>query len=465
MLITSNNANTINAPTIFIANSHLKQLSKICFPLMLSALSASLMIFFDRIILAKYDTQMMVAATSAANIFFIFQFAAMSIAMIAEVFVGQFNGAMQFDKISKPVWQMIWFAVLCGFITIPIGIFGQSWFISPQFALHGQPYFKWMMIFGPAFPFVAALSAFFVGRGKVKIVTLSVILGNLLNCVLVMLFVFGIPGFIAPMGAKGAAIATGIAETCVGLGLLSLFLNAKHRKLYHTHRWYFDKTMFMKCLRYGFPNAIGHMFATAAWAFAMYLLAQRSVEHITIMSIGLTIWMLFSFITDGLQKGVTAIAANYIGAKRPEYLCKILMTGLRLHFLLALVLTIPLIIIPDVLVDFFIPLNDEGIDVGHLRDLIIVSCRWLWIAFIFDGMAWVIDGILTAVGDTRFIMLMNSIGTWVFCIGPIYWFVIKMDGSPILSLQLVAAFCLILFTSYYLRYKNKKWQKNTLIHK
>lgn len=463
MLVTST-ANKIEKNPAFDSGNNIQSLWKICFPLMLSALSGTLMIFFARIFLAKFNTQAMVAATTASSVFLVFQFGATSIAMIAEVFVGQFNGARLYNKVSKPVWQMIWFSLACSLIMIPVGLWGSHWFIPSEMKVHGQPYFKWIMLFGPTFPLVSALSAFFVGRGKVKIVTFSIILGNLLNLILVLTLVFGIPNLIEPMGAKGAAIATGVAELCIALGLFAIFLNAEHREKFHSHRWQFDKALFLQCLKFGMPNAIGHMTAIGAWAAIMYLLAEKSVEHVTIMSIGLSIWSLFSFITEGLQKGVTAVASNCLGANKPELICQVFSKGLRLQVLLAMFLAIPLVFMPEYLVQFFIPFELENrAEISQLRTLMETSCRWLWIAYLFDGLAWVIDGILTAAGDTRFIMLMNSIGTWLFCIGPIYLFVIALDGSPILMLQLITVFCFILFASYFWRYKSEKWQNLSLI--
>ncbi|MFI4937431.1 MAG: MATE family efflux transporter [Candidatus Berkiellales bacterium] len=465
MLVTStaktpNQENTLN----LISKGSVGGLWRICFPLMLSALSGTLMIFFARIILAQYDTRAMIAATTASSIFTVFQFGAMSIAMIAEVFVGQFNGATRWEEISRPVWQMIWFSLGCFFIMAPIGIWGSHWFIPAELAQEGGAYFKWMMIFGPIFALVSALSSFFIGRGKVKIVTLSVIVGNLLNLVFVLAFVFGINGLIQPMGAKGAAIATGLAELIVAIGLFSIFLNPYNRKKYHTFNWQFDKNIFIQCIKIALPNTFGHMVALAAWATMMLLLADKGSEHMTVMSIGLSIWSLFSFITEGLQKGVTAVAANCIGARNNKSVSEVMKSGLKLQFTLALVFSLPLIVMPELLVQFFIPAQLESTPEGmRLQELLNTSCRWLWVAFLFDGMAWVIDGILTAAGDTRFIMVMNSIGTWLFCIVPIYLLVVKMDGSPIMMLQVITGFCFILFLSYFLRYRSKIWQKTPLI--
>jgi len=463
MLITAA-TNKINNNTSFISvKTQLYELLRLCLPLMLSALSGTLMIFLDRIILAKYNTQAMNAAITAANIVFIFHFTAISIAMIAEVFVGQSNGASQFKSIGKPVWQMIWFSIFSGIIMIPIGLFGGPWFLPMELLAEGEPYFCWMMIFGPTFPLVAALSAFFIGRKKVRIVTALIVLGNILHLIIALILVFGIPSLIEPMGTQGAAIATGISETCIALGLFFIFLNARNRTNFHSHHWKFDYKVFLKCIHVALPNAFGHMIATSAWATLMCLLAKKSLEHITVITIGLSIWMLFSFVTDALQKGVSALAANSIGAKEYYKIKKILKTGILLQCLLSLLLAIPLVIFPELLVNFFIPLEGEMSDITHLRELITLSCYWLWVAFLFDGMAWVVDGILTAAGDTRFVMFMNSIGTWLLCILPVYMLVVIFEGSPIMTLQIITVFCLILFFSYYLRYKSNRWKQIALI--
>jgi len=463
MLTTSSaNVNEIeNTAILNPANNHLRTLWKICLPLMLSAFSGTLMMFFQRIILATYNTQSMLAATTVWSTIVLFLFSAMSIAMIAEVFVGQYNGAKKWEQVGKPVWQMIWFSIMSSFIMIPIGLFAHSFLIPPELALEGEPYFKWMMIFSPFFPLTSALSAFFIGRGQVKTVTYSVIFSNILNLILVYLLVFGVAG-IPPLGAKGAAIATGLAEASIAIGLFCIFLNSDNRKRFHTHKFHFDKQLFIKCIKISTPNTLGHAASMAAWALIMYMMAKRGIAHITVMSIGLSLWAFFSFITEGLQKGVTAIAANYIGAKKEKQIAEVLTTGLQLQFVLALILAIPLVFFPHLLVDFFLSSNDSGSE--NIRELVETSCRWLWLAFLFDGMAWVIDGVLTAAGDTRFIMFMHSIGTWLFCICPVYWFVVRMEGAPTMTLQLVTIFSFILFASYFVRYKSKKWDNCLLIN-
>ena len=41
----------------------------------------------------------------------VFIYGGIGIASIAEVFVGQFNGAKEYLKVASLVWQMIWFSL------------------------------------------------------------------------------------------------------------------------------------------------------------------------------------------------------------------------------------------------------------------------------------------------------------------------------------------------------------------
>jgi MATE family multidrug resistance protein len=85
---------------------------RIAFPLMLASLSSNMMLFFGRFVLAKYDMDAMNAAASTVLVCNVFQIAGLSITTIAEIFVGQHNGAGQFARVPNSVWQMIWFSLV-----------------------------------------------------------------------------------------------------------------------------------------------------------------------------------------------------------------------------------------------------------------------------------------------------------------------------------------------------------------
>jgi MATE family multidrug resistance protein len=339
---------------------------------------------------------------------------------------------------------------------------------APEYAVEGIPYFKWIMFFGPLSPLGTALASFFVGRGEVKLVLWGTIWTNILNVLLDLILIFGVQmsrewvrilGFdwsIPTMGAKGAAIATGIAQLSYVLVLLICFLPPKYRIPLGTGSWKFQPKLFWQTIRIGLPTALSSIIEMGAWTLLAHQLAIVSEAHMTIFSIGDTFFALFAFGFVGLQQGVTTVAANYIGANQQEMLSKILHSGIKLILVVMLALFIPLYIFPEWLTLQFIE-NDVGILNDEMRHYAIIALRWVWLYFLFDGISWVTSGVLTAAGDTKFVMYMNSINAWCFAVLPTYVMITYFDGSPVISWVFCALYGLMNTISYFSRYKRKRW--------
>ena len=89
----------------------LKELIKVAFPLMISSLAWLFMIFVDRCFLAKYSTSSLNSATSAGTLAWGFIGGLGILTGLCSIYVAQYNGSKQYDKIGAPVWQMIWLAL------------------------------------------------------------------------------------------------------------------------------------------------------------------------------------------------------------------------------------------------------------------------------------------------------------------------------------------------------------------
>lgn len=439
----------------------LKEFSYISIPLMFAALSGTLMLFLDRLVLAHYSTDALNGCVNANVIFNIFEFAAFAIVAMSEVFVGQYNGAQQYDKIGEPVWQMLIFSALTALVFWPVGLFAGPWLIPTEFYTEAQPYFQWLCFFGPVFSAVIALMGFYIGRGKVKFITLIMVLGNLVNLGLNILLVFGIEGWFKGMGSEGSAIASGLGQSFIAIALAIGFLSPHSRRVYKTHRISFCADTFIRCLKLGTPSGIGHCIAFSAWAFLIHLLAETSEIHMTVMAICQSIWILLYFITDGLQKGMTGIAANYLGARQEHQISKVLSAAIQLIAWYALASFILLFFFPDFIILPFLNELPNSIDFEALYQATRISFRWLWLCLIFDTITWAFAGLFTASGDTRFIMIMEIVGSWFYCVVPGYFFIVLWHASPTFPMQLTAIYTLLMTISFYLRYLGGRWKKNT----
>lgn len=441
----------------------LKELWHIAAPLMIMSFSVYAMLFADRMILSHYSIEAMNAAAVAGATYAIFMFSALSLSLIAEVFVGQHNGAGHLKKIGEPVWQMIWFAIISTIIFWPMGFFLGDIFLSKDATSMGIPYFKWLMLFGPAVPMIGALSAFHVGRGKTVIVTVIAALGNSLNLLLAYLFVFGLEGIIPAMGVSGAAIATGISQVSQVIVLFILFLRPKYRETYGTKDFRFKKKVFLDCIKIGGPNAVAFATGIASWAFFSDLIASTGVIYMTALTIAQNYIFLFFFIVEGMSKAVTTISANLIGAKNTKLIPKLMHSALLLHCIFVAILAIPLVIYTDPCVNSYLNDNLSIEDVDGLRSMIKNALFWAWIIHIFNGICWIYMGQLTAAGDTKFTMYTNMVSSWVFLFLPTYLFIAMLGYSPTLSWKIVAFYDILIASFMYLRYRSEKWRKIQII--
>lgn len=258
---------------------------------------------------------------------------------------------------------------MSGILFVPLAIFAGPWVISERYEALGVPYFKWVMLLGIFFPMIGALSGFFVGQGKTRMVLAIAFLSNALNITLDYLFVFGFEGFIPSMGTKGAAIATGASQALAVLAYLILFLKPLHRREHGTGDTAFKPSLFVRYLKVGVPAAIGHALEILPWALLVGLVARQGDIHMTVFVVCQSVFILFAFVNEGLQKGVTAIVSNYVGKKALEVIPFVMRSGVKLCLLMSAIFFIPFWFYPEPIVSTFLSEGLGNYDFAELEDL------------------------------------------------------------------------------------------------
>ena len=440
------------------SSGSVRELWSISFPLMLSLMSGSLMLFFDRLLLAHFSVDALNASTNASIVAAAIQFGFISTACIAEVFVGRYNGAGRYHKLGTPVWQMIWFSLATTLLFLPVALLlGPALFSDTPYAALEEQYFLWIMVFGPVFCLVAALSSFYIGRGSVTFVTLLVILANLINVGLDIILIFGYePLGVPSVGIAGAAIATGISQVIQALILFAAFISKKNREQFGTGSYQFVWKSFKKCLKIGLPNSIAHTLEILAWAVFFRMMTLKGTDYITVAAISQSIFFLFTFITEGVSKGATAIAANMIGAQQWDGVWKLLRSGVRFYFQVFIALGGILVIYPESLIQLFVNHNNELSPA--IVETVRSACVWIWVFFLFDGINWLVVGLLTAAGDTKFILKAGGTAVWLFAVLPIYILVFKFSFGPDVAWQLTALYGFLTCCIYLWRFNSEKWK-------
>jgi MATE family multidrug resistance protein len=418
---------------------------------MLSLLSVNFMLFMDRVILANHSTEALGVAVTAGAICNIFTFASLSIATVSEIFIGQYHGAKMGKKIGQVLWQMIWFSLLTFFLFIPLAYFGAPLFLHlDQTTPDANIYFTWQMVLGPLTPLTATLLAFFIGTRRFRFAFIATLIASAIKILIEIPLVFGVGGIIPSMGAQGAIIATGISQM-VQIGILSsVIFNKRNRARFGSFDWKFRPIAFWDYLKVGIPQCCGTLVNYTSWGMVVTLLACAGEAHLMMYTIIDSLYTLLAFTTEGLQKGVLAISANLIGARKSEQIPHMFKNAVRVLGKVLIGLAIPLFI-------FSAPLT-ASFDTGVLsQDQILLACLVVWIYFFFDGISWILGGILTAAGDTLYVTPINALSSFVFGIGPAYLMTVWFTTEPHYTCLITILYGALNASLLFIRYKNRSW--------
>lgn len=434
-----------------------KEVFSLAWPLMISIMSGNIMFFIDRLLLSWHSVDSLNAVSVMGATIGIFQFTPLSITSISEVFVGQFNGAGRYKEMGQPVWQMLWLCVGLVFLYIPIAYWGAD-YLSVEYGEVGRPYFQLIMGTAYLMPMIGALSGFYAGRGQVKILTFSALISNIVNAGLVAILIFGW-GPIPSLGVQGAAIGTVIAQL-LNFGILfSIFLKADFRKKYNTHHFRFNKNLFMDCLKVGLPNGLSHSIEFLSWSILVNTVATLGPSYITVNAISSSFFVLFLFLVEGLQKAVMAISSNLIGAKQRDQVSKVLRSGFKMHLITISLVFIPLVLFSDKLVPAFV--HDP-----QVASTLMTPIRWslffVWGYLALEGINWVLCGVLTSAGDTKFILKVTALNIILCSFIPTYYFVVIQKGSPVLLWGLGIPYALVGISIFSWRYRSNIWKTKSI---
>ena len=417
------------------------------------------MIFFDRLILARYSASSLNAGATAGTASYLFLIIPFSIVAMSEVFTGRLQGEGEQKKIGSAVWQMLWVSLFslplftaASFLASPL-LFAYSDFTDQE-----RLYFQTLLTFAPFCCTTVALSGFFIGLGKPRSVTISMILGNIINICLAILFIFGY-GPIPQMGIKGAAYATGISQALQTAILFFVFIRKENRIRYRTFEYALRWPLIKEGIRIGLPTGLGHVMEVAAYVLFFQVIAAHKSSYLTIVAILQSIFILTSFLTEALSKSTTALIANFIGQKLSQ---KVFHQTIRsagiLHISISLGFTLLFLSFPSFFLEFFLGEGSRDIfsDPG-LADAFFFASFWMCLFFIVDGLNWILTGALVAACDTKWILYVNTGVNWFVFALPACLSIALFDKGP--AFAWMNTFCagIVSFLLYFYRYSSGKW--------
>ncbi len=407
-----------------------RELWSLSFPLMLSSLSVMLMLFVDRLLLANFSQEAFNAAVNSTTLGWTFLYGGLILTSVAEVFVAQYNGAGQKEKLGEPVWQMLWLSLVSLLFFLPAAyIFPALFYGSGPERILEREYFSWMLFFGPSYLFYGALCGFFVGQGKIRIITWLAVISNLLNAGLDIVLIFGFQDIIPPLGITGAAIATSGSQIFQVFILFFVFQKKTYREQSGTADWRPKLRPFLQCIKIGLPGSLFNFLEIGGWAVFYLMMGLVSEAYLTIAGICQSIEIFFYFFGEGLSKGVSTVSGNLIGAGRSHLVSKTVKSSIKLQALFFISALAIVIFAFEFIQKLFLP-NFSLAENPEFSDSLYTSILLITLYLFFSGIRMALSGALTAAGDTLFLLAANTFSSWCLMVLPVYLLVVQM-GFPV----------------------------------
>jgi MATE family multidrug resistance protein len=394
-------------------------------PIALMLFSSYLFLFMEKVLLAQYSAPAMQAAVNATYAINVTQLPCIAIASMAQVYVGQWKGAQNWNAIGQGVWQFIWFAVLSMGLTVPFNIlFGSYYFQDTTVEDIVWPYFYLLTFISFLFPLGTVLTSYYLGLGKTRLVLFTSIISQIIKLGVTYLLIFGWGSIIPGLGLMGGAIGTLIAQGLYCLILFLPFIYSKNANAYATRSWRLQPRLFLSCTYPGIVRSIGRLSMLLSWASISRLMAAKGGNYLLILSIGGSLFLFLPFLSDAICQALVTLLSNNIGAKNYHKLKGILQTGLVFLGLILAILAIPFLLFPSTTYHYFfptIPLSEESIRLAFLG---------IWTSFVFFALCNLPLSYILAMKDTRSLMFMglfNWINGYLFMYLAIEYFHLPAD--------------------------------------
>ncbi len=440
----------------------LEKLFKLSLPIMLQSLFAVLGSTITTLMTGQLGDIPLAAAGLANQMYFILSLVQFGIGSGASIFTAQYWGKNDKESISKVLGVCLMFGILVSLIFMSVALFFPNIFLdaftSDQQVI--QLGTQILRIVGFSFLFTPITNSFYMVLRSTGNVRLPMVVSSssvIINTILGYMLVFGKLG--APtLGVMGAAYANLIARVleCVLILWMVYYLKTplavKPRELLC-----FDPVFLKKILKRMLPVTVNELLWSVGISTYSAIYAHINTESIAAMNIRASIEDLFFVPFLGVTHACAIIIGNAIGSGNEKESDAYIRQGVRIIFVLSVVLGALLIFGRDLITSLY---NVTDLTAFYTRNLLTVLGAFLWLrtvnTFYFIAM-------LRSGGDTRFAYFADVGGMWLVGVPSALLgaFVLKLPVYYVYALAMLDE--AVKFFLFLWRKRSNRWIHN-LVH-
>lgn len=393
----------------------LRELFRLAMPLAAAQAGTQMMGLVDVAVLGRLGAQELAGSGLATAVFFAVSVFGMGMMLGIDPLVAQAVGAGNRIRARHVLWQGLWLSLIVAAALTVLLLFGALALpligAAPEIIGHARAFL--LVRTASLLPFLMfmAIRAYLQAHHVTKPMVVAMIVANIFNFALDLVFVFGIHGWIPAMGVAGAALSTVIC-TFIEFGIVAAAARNMKPPGSVDHRP--DRTAILQAVRVGMPIGL-HMGAEVGVFALVALLAGRlGTLHLAAHQLVINLASFSFTVAVGVAAAGSVRVGNAIGARNAEgtrtagnaaFIGGILVMGVSAAvFALA----------PAPLARLFT--NQPAV--------IAASIPLMMVAAVFqlsDGVQAIGAGVLRGAGDTRYTFWANLMGHWVIGLPLALW--------------------------------------------
>lgn len=442
----------------------LRRLLAVAVPMVISQASDTIMMFVDRLFLSRLGEAYLAAAMSGGLTQFMVSSLFLGTVGYTNAVVAQLYGARRYDGCAEATVQGMILALACYPIILAVAPLARYLFVaagqSPLQVSLAYEYFR-VLIFGSVFGVLRyAISGFFLGIGRTRVVMIANLAGMLVNIPANYALIYGRLGFPA-LGLTGAALGTILGSFTMVVILLAFYLGPANRRNFATHRGFRLNAKTMRILlRFGAPAGL-EMFLNIA-AFNLFVQFMHSYGPAVAAAVTIAFnWDMVAFIPMlGMGFAVTSLIGQFVGARDYATAKKAAYLSLRVAWVYSGCMVLIFVAATRALVGTFASgFGEQGPQIARLAATLV---RLAALYILADSAQIVFAGALRGAGDTRWVMYMSVGLHWVFSILAVVLIrVVRMP--PVASWISFIVFVMAMGLAMFLRFRTDRWQAIRMI--
>lgn len=323
-----------------------KEIFQIALPIMLGGISETISAIVDTAFMGKLGT-LAIDGMGMANIFLlVIIMIGWSFSRSIQILVSQNFGAENFSNIGSIVQHSIAVLFPIGILLFGVLYWSNSYFLSFIISNHSIHHIAsevcTIRSYGmPIVMLTLALSGFFTGLGKTKILLFSQGAAAISNIILNYVLVFGKLGMPA-MGYQGSATATVVSE---GIALIVLLVYLAYQSEFIVRyelilRKKLNLHLVREIMRLAAPMVVLHAFSLGSWVYFFSLIEKMGEKE---LAISMVLKQLFSAITiPGFCLASTAntIVGQLVGSRKIDHIMPSIWKVVKLNYAILLSLAL-----------------------------------------------------------------------------------------------------------------------------